>query len=262
MAMAYQAPATHSVANVRGLHVSMQRFGLEEFFDDKANWGLNNISYGAAWSKGLLRKKNAVELHQLWFILLKERNMLQTQEHYCLDNDDPIPGEGRLLKVAESMGNLRDVIQEREEAKNMLLLGRKSKTSEERRTSPLGFNYVYKHREHFLPEEHASNNAKGRDQPAEIAVFGKVHNEMHMRIQERRIKSKQKFKFLQRLQYRQLKKANPSLPQRYPEWFKMRHHATWKFGLRPRTTVMLKETGKHDSRKQHTKNPRSFFERV
>lgn len=60
--------------------------------------------------------------------------MLSTMEYYYIENDYPMPGKDRLEKVAESMGNLRDVLDEREAARNMLLYGRKEKVGDEWRT--------------------------------------------------------------------------------------------------------------------------------
>uniref|UniRef100_H2ZFI3 Large ribosomal subunit protein uL29m n=1 Tax=Ciona savignyi TaxID=51511 RepID=H2ZFI3_CIOSA len=105
------------------IHSSSRQNGLEEFFDDPKHFGLRELKSGSSWSVDLLRRKSTEDLHKLWFVLLKERNMLQTLELHCKTEDEPIPGPDRLEKVAESMSNLRDVLDEREEARNMLLVG-------------------------------------------------------------------------------------------------------------------------------------------
>ncbi|KAF5396975.1 Mitochondrial ribosomal protein L47 [Paragonimus heterotremus] len=78
------------------------RRGLEEFFDDPKLWEL--------------RLKNNSDLHKLWYILLKERNMLMTMEeehNRCLER---MPNAERFEKVEESMENIMHVIEERNRA--------------------------------------------------------------------------------------------------------------------------------------------------
>ena len=55
--------------------------GLMEFFDDEKNWGEMEVKVGRAWKVEELRIKSNSDLHKLWYVLLKERNMLMTMEH-------------------------------------------------------------------------------------------------------------------------------------------------------------------------------------
>jgi len=245
---------------VKGFHCSAHKLGLEEFFDSPSNFGKDQIKTGCSWSKDLLRRKSAVELHQLWFVLLKERNMLNTQEYYCLDNDKPIPGPDRLDKVAESMSNLRDVIDEREHAKNMILYGRKDKEGGEMRKSSVGAVYYHKYKEHLLPK-HLNRNYYG-DQPADIASFHPKIEEMHLRMQERREKNRQNMNFLIRKQWSQMRKSNPDLPLQKPLWFRNRFKSTWKYGIHPRVRVLFKQPRRWDTRKHFTEKPKISPERV
>ena len=245
---------------VKGFHSSAHRLGLEEFFDNPSNFGKEQIKSGCSWSKDLLRRKSAVELHQLWFVLLKERNMLNTQEHYCLDIDKPVPGPDRLDKVAESMSNLRDVIDERESAKNMLLYGRKDKEGGEMRKSAVGAVYYHKFKEHLLPKEY-NKNYHG-DQPADIASFHPKIEEMHLRMQERREKIRTNFNFLIKKQWSQMRRSNPNLPLKQPAWFRKRFASTWKYGIHPRMRVFLNKPRGWDTRKYYTKKPKHTPERV
>jgi hypothetical protein len=63
-----------------------------------------------------LRIKSNVELHQLWYILLKERNMLLTVKQDALREQRNFPSPDRLRKVRNSMRGIKVVIGERERA--------------------------------------------------------------------------------------------------------------------------------------------------
>ncbi|KAI8517216.1 39S ribosomal protein L47, mitochondrial [Branchiostoma belcheri] len=65
-----------------------------------------------AWTLDQLRQKSNVDLWKLWYVLLKERNMLLTLEH-----------EAR-RQVTESMEHLIEVLLEREKALRLLKTGR------------------------------------------------------------------------------------------------------------------------------------------
>ena len=95
---------------------SSPRSGLEEFFEDKSVLGEQKIRVGRSWKLDELRLKSNSDLHKLWYILLKERNMLLTMKHAYDDAFVALPNDERIDKVAESMENLEEVVKERNRA--------------------------------------------------------------------------------------------------------------------------------------------------
>lgn len=80
-------------------HTSTIKYDLMEFFDNEKNWGCNEVKTGRAWNLDELRIKSNEDLHKLWYILLKERNMLMTMEKECNDKMEIFPNPERLDKV-------------------------------------------------------------------------------------------------------------------------------------------------------------------
>ncbi|XP_078615336.1 large ribosomal subunit protein uL29m-like isoform X1 [Branchiostoma floridae x Branchiostoma japonicum] len=110
--------------HTKTLHTSSTYHGIEEFFDDPKNWGEKNVKHGDAWTLDQLRQKSNVDLWKLWYVLLKERNMLLTLEQEAIRQVERMPSEERLEKVTESMDNLIEVLLEREKALRLLKTGR------------------------------------------------------------------------------------------------------------------------------------------
>ncbi|XP_037586496.1 39S ribosomal protein L47, mitochondrial isoform X2 [Cebus imitator] len=92
-------PNVTSFHQCRFLHTTLSRKGLEEFFDDPKNWGQEKVKSGAAWTRQQLRNKSNEDLHKLWYVLLKERNMLLTLEQEAKRQILPMPSPERLEKV-------------------------------------------------------------------------------------------------------------------------------------------------------------------
>merc|ERR1712232_521141 len=65
-------------APVRCLHSSRLCRGVEEFYDQAEGDQDGNLYTGRSWRASELRLKSFDELHQLWFVLLKEKNRLAT----------------------------------------------------------------------------------------------------------------------------------------------------------------------------------------
>ncbi|CAG0891451.1 unnamed protein product [Cyprideis torosa] len=99
--------------------------GLREFFDHPKNWGLQErIKHGRSWKLEELRIKSNADLHKLWYVLLKERNMLLTMEHRCKEEYETMFSPERLDKVEDSMENLEEVVRERNKAYHELETGK------------------------------------------------------------------------------------------------------------------------------------------
>ncbi|XP_037687440.1 39S ribosomal protein L47, mitochondrial-like [Choloepus didactylus] len=116
-------PSATSFHQCRLLHTTLSRKGLEEFFDDPKNWGEEKVKSGASWTCQQLRNKSNEDLHKLWYVLLKERNMLLTLEQEAKRQRWPMPSPERLEKVIDSMDALDKVVQEREDALRLLQTG-------------------------------------------------------------------------------------------------------------------------------------------
>lgn len=125
-------------ALVAQFHSSMPRFGLMEFFDDEKNWGANEVRHGRAWRLEELRIKSNTDLHKLWHVLLKERNMLLTMEEECDKEYELFPSAERLDKVKESMANIETVVRERNRAYHTLETGEDGERPYEFVTNPIG----------------------------------------------------------------------------------------------------------------------------
>ncbi|XP_055641740.1 39S ribosomal protein L47, mitochondrial isoform X2 [Toxorhynchites rutilus septentrionalis] len=123
-----------------------------EFFEDKKNWGENEVKHGRAWNKDELRIKSNSDLHKLWFILLKERNMLLTMEHECEDKMELFPNPERLDKVNESMQNLESIVRERNRAYFELETGESGERPGKLVSNPLGLKFYYRMFEHVIPK--------------------------------------------------------------------------------------------------------------
>lgn len=126
---------------------------LMEFFETVEKWGSQEIRSGREWRVGELRKKRNSDLHRLWFILLKERNMLLTMEEAGREEKELFPSPERVDRVEESMANVEDVVKERNRAYFELEVG-EGETGE--RPSRFRRDFVGRHsfvqcEEHFLP---------------------------------------------------------------------------------------------------------------
>lgn len=105
-----------SILGSRLFQTTSSRRALEEFFDDPKNYGEFTVKSGRPWSIDELRLKSNSDLHKLWFVLYKERNMLYTMKEACDEALEAFPSPERIDKVEVSMANLENVVRERNNA--------------------------------------------------------------------------------------------------------------------------------------------------
>ena len=68
---------------------------------------------GRSWKASELRLKSFEDLHKLWFVLVKERNMLETERDVAKRRGVQMNNPARLRKVRVSMARLKTVLNER-----------------------------------------------------------------------------------------------------------------------------------------------------
>ncbi|KAK6634925.1 hypothetical protein RUM44_000172 [Polyplax serrata] len=137
---------------IRGLQTSCLRQDLMEFFDDKENWGQREVKVGRSWKVEELRIKSNSDLHKLWYVLLKEKNMLLTMEHEYNQKFEPFPNPERIDKVNESMENLETVVRERNRAYFELETGESGERPKGEATNCFGLTYTYRLGEFPVPK--------------------------------------------------------------------------------------------------------------
>ncbi|XP_063056823.1 39S ribosomal protein L47, mitochondrial [Engraulis encrasicolus] len=135
----------------RLFHTSHSRSGLDEFFDTPENWGEPKVKSGAPWTSKLLRAKSNEDLHKLWYVLLKEKNMLLTLQQEAKRQRLSMPSPERLKKVERSMVRLDTVVEEREASLRLLMTGQERGRPGAWRKSIFGYAYWYRFREHPIP---------------------------------------------------------------------------------------------------------------
>ncbi|XP_015278837.1 PREDICTED: 39S ribosomal protein L47, mitochondrial [Gekko japonicus] len=166
------------------LHVSFPLKGLEEFFDDPKNWGETEIKSGDSWTVEQLRGKSSEDLHKLWYVLLKERNMLLTLEQEAKRQRLPMPSPERLEKVETSMERMDQVIQEREDALRLLQTGQEKQWPGEWRHDFLGRIIWYTFREWPIPWHlNSKHNRKRFYFLKNVEPFNRLRLEKYLRDQ-------------------------------------------------------------------------------
>ncbi|XP_010550662.1 PREDICTED: 39S ribosomal protein L47, mitochondrial-like isoform X2 [Tarenaya hassleriana] len=87
---------------------------LEEFFEVERSQDEDKpVVYGRSWKASELRLKAWDDLHKLWYVLLKEKNMLMTQRQMLQAQNLRFPNPERVPKVRKSMCRIKHVLTER-----------------------------------------------------------------------------------------------------------------------------------------------------
>jgi large subunit ribosomal protein L47 len=86
---------------------------LDAFRDpvDRQNRGTEPV--GRSWTVKELRRKSYDDLHKLWYVLYKEKNMLLTEQQLSRRRQLVFPQPQRFRKVQKSMGAIKQVLGER-----------------------------------------------------------------------------------------------------------------------------------------------------
>eukprot|EP00092_Neocalanus_flemingeri_P026040 GFUD01028225.1.p1 GENE.GFUD01028225.1~~GFUD01028225.1.p1 ORF type:complete len:279 (+),score=92.17 GFUD01028225.1:53-889(+) len=133
------------------IHCSAVRRDLSDFFEVEKFRGEKVVRVGREWRKDELRLKSNTDLHKLWFILLKERNMLLTMQDAYTDEFIAMPNPERVDKVELSMEHLEEVVRERNKAFYQLEVGVSGERERVFRQDCFGRVAPYKKREHVMP---------------------------------------------------------------------------------------------------------------
>ncbi|XP_059641690.1 uncharacterized protein LOC132283706 [Cornus florida] len=87
---------------------------LEEFFEaDRSPDEDKPMVYGRGWKASELRLKSWDDLNKLWYVLLKEKNLLMTQRQMLHSQNLQFPNPERIPKVRKSMCRIKHVLTER-----------------------------------------------------------------------------------------------------------------------------------------------------
>ncbi|KAL4639217.1 uncharacterized protein LOC142627591 [Castanea sativa] len=93
---------------------SVVRNPLQDFFEaDRSVDDDKPVVYGRSWKAPELRLKSWDDLNKLWYVLLKEKNMLMTQRQMLHSQNLRFPNPERIPKVRKSMCRIKQVLTER-----------------------------------------------------------------------------------------------------------------------------------------------------
>ncbi|CAN6877498.1 unnamed protein product [Brassica oleracea] len=105
---------SESTAAAAASTVKIAKNPLEEFFEfDRSQDEDKPVVYGRGWKASELRLKSWDDLQKLWYVLLKEKNMLMTQRQMLQAQNMMFPNPERIPKVRRSMCRIKHVLTER-----------------------------------------------------------------------------------------------------------------------------------------------------
>ncbi|KAJ1644131.1 54S ribosomal protein L4 mitochondrial [Coemansia erecta] len=91
--------------------------GLEEFFEKGQRLPEKKDSTGRSWAASELRQKSWEDLQKLWYVILKERNVLASQKEECRRLSIPsqfFSNKARVVKCKKTMARIKTVLNERQ----------------------------------------------------------------------------------------------------------------------------------------------------
>jgi large subunit ribosomal protein L47 len=114
---------------------SVRIMSLDEFFDKRDDNTGAIPATGRGWTVPELRRKSFDDLHKLWFVLYKERNLLLTDRERKRRMGNPITqaDENRYTYVKRGMAGIKIVIKERKRIESQIITD--SATSESARNT-------------------------------------------------------------------------------------------------------------------------------
>ncbi|KAG6422197.1 hypothetical protein SASPL_118761 [Salvia splendens] len=108
------AAKSEATASAAAAYSTGARNPLEEFFEaDRKPDDEKPVVYGRSWKASELRLKSWDDLNKLWYVLLKEKNMLMTQRQMLNAQNLNFPSPERISKVRKSMCRIKHVLTER-----------------------------------------------------------------------------------------------------------------------------------------------------
>jgi len=107
-----EAAAAEAAAAPAAAHPLDQFYETEENREQLSTPG----RVGRAWRMDELRGKSLEDLRGLWWVLVKERNLLMTEKHMAMQLGARMSGTGRIKKVKLGMNRLKVVLAERKGA--------------------------------------------------------------------------------------------------------------------------------------------------
>ena len=96
--------------------------GWEEFTDRKDK-PEDQVMTGRAWTVADLRRKSFDDLHKLWYVLYKERNLILSEKEKIRRSLRPVTRmeENRYVKVKKSMAAVKTTLAERKRIEALLI---------------------------------------------------------------------------------------------------------------------------------------------
>uniref|UniRef100_M8BTW9 Large ribosomal subunit protein uL29m n=1 Tax=Aegilops tauschii TaxID=37682 RepID=M8BTW9_AEGTA len=105
--------ALHEEERIEGRGGRYPRIAGPDSFTEVLDYGVELLNAGRGWKASELRLKSWDDLHKLWYVLLKEKNMLMSQRQMLASESMRFPNPERISKVRRSMCRIKHVLTER-----------------------------------------------------------------------------------------------------------------------------------------------------